>query len=108
MNYFNYIKDMKKEIGIKEFKDLYFELGGESVWERVVRRFSDKRKEGRRIKFRVYSRCKNENLFINLINKLNEIDGGGCEFDRLGGERELEMNLFVYWDIKKFYKKLDN
>ena len=40
-----------------------------------------------------------ENLFINLINKLNEVDGGGWEFDRLGGERELEMNLFVYWDI---------
>jgi hypothetical protein len=26
----------------------------------------------------------------------------------LGGDRELRMNLFVYWDIKKFYKKLDN
>ena len=52
--------------------------------------------------------CKYENLFIELINKLNEIDGGGWEFVRLGWERELEMNLFVYWDIKKFYKKLDN
>jgi hypothetical protein len=29
LNYFNYIKDMKKEIGINGFKDLYFEIGGE-------------------------------------------------------------------------------
>ena len=108
MNYFNYIKDMKKEIGIKEFKDLYFGIGGEELWERLVRRFSDKRKEGRRIKFRVYSRCKNEELFVELVKRLNEIDGEGWEFSRLGGNREWEMNLFVYWDIKKFYKKLDN
>ena len=108
MNYFNYIKDMKKEIGINGFKDLYFEIGGEKIWEGLVRRFNDKRKEGRRIKSRVYSKCRNENLFIDLINRLNEIDGGGWEFERLGGDREWEMNLFVYWDIKKFYKKLDN
>ena len=53
MNYFNYIKDMKKEIGINGFKDLYFGIGGEKIWEGLVRRFNDKRKEGRRIKFRV-------------------------------------------------------
>ena len=108
MNYFNYIKDMEKEIGINKFKDLYFGIGGEKIWGKLVRRFNDKRKEGSRLKFRVYSKCRNENLFIDLINRLNEIDGGGWEFERLGGDREWEMNLFVYWDIKKFYKKLDN
>ena len=48
-----------------------------------------------------------EYLFLFVFG-LNEINGGGWEFERLGGDREWEMNLFVYWDIKKFYKKLDN
>jgi hypothetical protein len=99
---------MKKEIGINEFKKLYFGLGGEKLWEGVLRRFSDKRKEGRRIKFRVYNKCRNEGLIKNVVNELNEIDGGGWEYMRLGGNREYKMNLEVYWDIKKFYKKLDN
>ena len=42
MNYFNYIKDMKKEIGLDKFKDLYFGIGGERIWEELVRRFNDK------------------------------------------------------------------
>ena len=52
----------------------------------------------------MYNKCRNKNLFIDLVNKLNEVDGGGWEFVRLGGQREYKMNLNVYWDIKKYYK----
>ncbi len=108
MNYFNYIKDMKKEIGINKFKDLYFGLGGDKSYERYISRYNDKRLNGRRLKFRVLNKSNNIDLIINVVNELNRIDGGGWEFEVLGGDRELRMNLFVYWDIKKFYKKLDN
>ena len=108
MNYFNYIKDMGKQIGINGFKDLYFGLGGDKSYERCISRYNDKRLNGRRLKFRVLNKSNNIDLIINVVNELNRIDGGGWEFEVLGGDRELRMNLFVYWDIKKFYKKLDN
>ena len=96
-------------MGIKEFRNLYFEVGGEQKWEKTwarIVRFNDKNKSERKIKFRVYDKCRNKNLFIDLVNKLNEVDGGGWEFVRLGGQREYKMNLNVYWDIKKYYKEI--
>jgi hypothetical protein len=47
-------------------------------------------------------------MSVRAIPVTSTYGGGGWEFERLGGDREWEMNLFVYWDIKKFYKKLDN
>ncbi len=106
MNYFNYIKDMEKQMGINEFKELYFGLGGDKKYDWLVRRFNDKRLNGRRLKFRVYNKTNNKDLIINVINELNRIDGGGWEYMRLGGNREEEMNLEVYWDLYKFYEKV--
>jgi hypothetical protein len=64
------------------------------------------RKNGRRLKFRVYNESNNKDLIINVINELNRIDGGGWEYMRLGGNREEEMNLKVFWDLYKFYEKV--
>ena len=36
MNYFNYIKDMEKQIGINGFKDLYFGFGGDKSYEKYI------------------------------------------------------------------------
>ena len=106
MNYFNYIKDMKKEIGINKFKDLYLGLGGDRNYEKYISRYNDKRLNGRRLKFRVFNKSNNKDLIINVINELNRIDGGGWEYLRLGGDREEKMNLGVYWDLYKFYEKV--
>jgi hypothetical protein len=96
---------MEKQMGINEFKELYLGLGGIVHW-RGLFRYNDLRKNGRRLKFRVYNESNNKDLIINVINELNRIDGGGWEYMRLGGNREEGMNLKVFWDLYKFYEKV--
>jgi hypothetical protein len=95
---------MEKQMGIEKFKDLYFGLGGRNG--DYMSRYNDLRKNGRRLKFRVYNESNNKDLIIDVINELNRIDGGGWEYMRLGGNREEEMNLLVFWDLYKFYEKV--
>jgi hypothetical protein len=62
---------MEKQMGIEKFKDLYFGLGGRNG--DYMSRYNDLRKNGRRLKFRVYNESNNKDLIIDVINELNRM-----------------------------------
>jgi L-rhamnose mutarotase len=86
----------------KAFEKLYLELG-ETIKSPGIKRYSDKNKNNRKIKFRVFDFVNKEETFKNLVNKLNEVDGGGWTYECLTDSYSTRNNLQVFWDIKKYY-----
>jgi HKD family nuclease len=86
----------------KTFEKIYLELG-ETINQPIIKRYTDKNKNGLKIKFRVLDFVNKEETFKNLIDKLNEIDGGGWTYECLTDDYSTRNNLQVYWDIKKYY-----
>jgi hypothetical protein len=80
--------EVNKKIGLKNFRVLLegsiVEVGSTVNVKGNLFRFSDKIKDGARVRFISYGSDRFEEVYRNVVIKLNEVDGGGWSVEDKG------------------------